>query len=103
MLVRSLSPGRFRAPLVVAAALVLLCVAPAAHASSASAGGGIHVDPAEGGTLDLTGAGLGQEARNLVEQVVGQVQGMLPEGLDLVASIARYEPGMNVRAMIDPA
>jgi len=50
----------------------------------------------------MTGPGQ-QEARNLVEQVVGQVQGMLPEGLDLVASIARYEPGMNVRAMIDPA
>jgi eukaryotic-like serine/threonine-protein kinase len=44
-----------------------------------------------------------QEARNLVEQVVGQVQGLLPEGLDLVASIARYEAGMNVRALIDPA
>jgi len=44
-----------------------------------------------------------QEARNLVEQVVGQVQGMLPEGLDLVASIARYEPGVSVRSLIDPA
>jgi hypothetical protein len=44
-----------------------------------------------------------QESRNLVEQVVGQVQGMLPEGLDLVASIARYEAGLNVRALIDPA
>jgi serine/threonine-protein kinase len=43
-----------------------------------------------------------QEAKNLVEQVVGQVQGMLPEGLDLVASIAKYEPGMNVRSLIDP-
>ena len=43
-----------------------------------------------------------QEARNLVEQVVGQVQGMLPEGLDLVASIARFEPGMNVRSLVDP-
>jgi serine/threonine protein kinase len=43
-----------------------------------------------------------QEARNLVEQVVGQVQGMMPEGLDLAASIARYEPGTNVRALIDP-
>jgi serine/threonine-protein kinase len=49
----------------------------------------------------MTGPGP-QEARNLVEQVVGQVQGMLPEGLDLVASIARYEPGMNVRSLIDP-
>ena len=44
-----------------------------------------------------------QEARSLVEQVVGQVQGMLPEGLDLIASIARYEPGMNVRGLIDPS
>jgi serine/threonine-protein kinase len=43
-----------------------------------------------------------QEARNLVEQVVGQVQGMMPEGLDLVASIARYEPGTNSRALVDP-
>jgi len=43
-----------------------------------------------------------QEARNLVEQVVGQVQGMMPEGLDLVASIARYDPGTNARALVDP-
>jgi eukaryotic-like serine/threonine-protein kinase len=43
-----------------------------------------------------------QEARNLVEQVVGQVQGMMPEGLELVAGIARYEPGTNVRALIEP-
>jgi hypothetical protein len=27
---------------------------------------------------------------------------MLPDGLDLIASIARYEPGMNVRGLIDP-
>jgi serine/threonine protein kinase len=44
-----------------------------------------------------------QEARNLVEQISGQVQGMLPEGLELVATIARWEPGMNVRALVDPA
>jgi len=43
-----------------------------------------------------------QEAKNLVEQVVGQVQGMLPDGLDLVASIARYEPGVNIRSLVDP-
>ena len=42
-----------------------------------------------------------QEARNLVEQVVGQVQGMLPEGLDLAATIARYEAGVSVRALVD--
>jgi serine/threonine-protein kinase len=44
-----------------------------------------------------------QEARNLVEQVVGQVTGMLPEGLELVASIARCEQGVSVRTLIDPA
>jgi serine/threonine-protein kinase len=44
-----------------------------------------------------------QEARNLVEQVVGQVQGMLPEGLELVATIARWEQGLNVRSLVDPA
>jgi serine/threonine-protein kinase len=43
-----------------------------------------------------------QEARNLVEQVVGQVTGMLPEGLDLAASIARYEAGVSVRSLVDP-
>jgi serine/threonine protein kinase/GGDEF domain-containing protein len=43
-----------------------------------------------------------QEARNLVEQVVQQVQVMLPDGLDLVASIARYEPGVSVRSLVDP-
>lgn len=43
-----------------------------------------------------------QEARNLVEQIVGQVQGMLPEGLDLVASIARCENAGAVRALVDP-
>ena len=42
-----------------------------------------------------------QEARNLVEQVVGQVQGMLPDGLELAATIARYEQGMNVRSLLD--
>jgi len=42
-----------------------------------------------------------QEARNLVEQVVGQVQGMLPAGLELGATVARYEPGVSVRALVD--
>ena len=43
-----------------------------------------------------------QEARNLVEQVVGQVQGMLPEGLDLTASIARCEGASTVHKLVDP-
>jgi hypothetical protein len=41
------------------------------------------------------------EARNLVEQVVGQVQGMLPEGLELAATIARCESAASVRALVD--
>lgn len=43
-----------------------------------------------------------QEARNLVEQVVGQVQGMLPPELELVASIATYERGVNIKGLVDP-
>ena len=42
-----------------------------------------------------------QEARNLVEQIVGQVQGMLPEGLELSASIARCESRATVRSLVD--
>jgi serine/threonine-protein kinase len=42
-----------------------------------------------------------QEARNLVEQVVGQVKGMLPDGLELVSTIERYEPGVVVRSLVD--
>ncbi len=49
----------------------------------------------------MTGPGP-QEARTLVEQVVGQVQGMLPEGLDLAASLARYERGTSLRTLVDP-
>jgi serine/threonine-protein kinase len=42
-----------------------------------------------------------QEARNQVEQVVGQVKGMLPDGLELVSTIERYEPGVVVRSLVD--
>ena len=42
-----------------------------------------------------------QEARNLVEQVVGQVQGMMPDSLDLIASIAKHEPGGTIRSLIE--
>lgn len=42
-----------------------------------------------------------QEARNLVEQVVGQVQGMMPDGLELGATIVRYERGMTARMLLD--
>lgn len=42
------------------------------------------------------------EAKHLVEQVVGQVQGMLPEGLELVAHITPYAAGMNPVSLVDP-
>lgn len=44
-----------------------------------------------------------QEARTLVEQIVAQVQGLLPDGLELGATMARLEPGVPVRSLIDPA
>ena len=42
-----------------------------------------------------------QEAKNLVEQVVGQVQGMMPEGLELHASIAPHQTGRSARQLIE--
>jgi serine/threonine-protein kinase len=42
-----------------------------------------------------------QEARSLVEQVASQVQGLLPSGLDLAATIVPYERGTSVRNLLD--
>jgi eukaryotic-like serine/threonine-protein kinase len=42
-----------------------------------------------------------QEAKNLVEQVVGQVQGMLPDGLDLSATIVPHVAGRSPRSLLD--
>lgn len=41
------------------------------------------------------------EARNVVEQVVSQVQGLMPEALDLAATLVRAEAGQPVRALLD--
>ena len=41
------------------------------------------------------------EARNVVEQVVSQVQGLMPETLDLAATIVRAEPGQHVPSLLD--
>jgi serine/threonine-protein kinase len=48
----------------------------------------------------MVGPGL-QEARNLVEQVVGQVQGMLPDGLELAATITPHQAGTDVGSLVD--
>jgi len=50
--------------------------------------------------IAMTGPSL-DEARNVVEQVVSQVQGNMPESLDLAATIVRAEPGQNVQALLD--
>jgi serine/threonine-protein kinase len=48
----------------------------------------------------MTGPSL-EEARNVVEQVVSQVQGLMPEALDLAATIVKSEAGQPVRALLD--
>ena len=41
------------------------------------------------------------EARHVVEQVVSQVQGTLPETLELAATLVKGEPGRPARTLID--
>ncbi len=48
----------------------------------------------------MTGPSL-EEARHVVEQVVSQVQGLMPEALDLAATIVKAEPGQNAKALVD--
>jgi serine/threonine-protein kinase len=42
-----------------------------------------------------------EEARNVVEQVVSQVQGLMPESLQLDATIEQFERGRPVQALLD--
>lgn len=48
----------------------------------------------------ITGPGI-EEARHLVEQVVSQVQGLMPEALDLAATIVKAEKGQPIHALLD--
>jgi hypothetical protein len=41
------------------------------------------------------------EARHVVEQVVSQVQGMLPDTLELGATLVKGEPGRPARTLVD--
>jgi serine/threonine-protein kinase len=50
--------------------------------------------------LAMTGPGV-EEARHVVEQVVSQVQGLMPEALDLAATIVKAEPGQTPQSLID--
>lgn len=47
----------------------------------------------------MTGPSV-EEARNVVEQVVSQVQGLMPEALDLAATLVKAEPGQPVEALL---
>ena len=47
-----------------------------------------------------TGPGA-EEARHVVEQVVSQVQGLMPESLDLAATIVKAEHGQRAQALLD--
>jgi serine/threonine protein kinase len=51
-------------------------------------------------SIVMTGPSL-EEARNVVEQVVSQVQGSMPDSLDLGATLVRAEPGQRVQALLD--
>jgi serine/threonine-protein kinase len=42
-----------------------------------------------------------EEARNVVEQVVSQVQGLMPESLDLAATLVRAEPGQRAELLLE--
>ncbi len=50
--------------------------------------------------ITMTGPGV-DEARHVVEQVVSQVQGLMPEALDLAATIIKAEPGQPPQALLD--
>lgn len=50
--------------------------------------------------VTMTGPGV-DEARHVVEQVVSQVQGLMPEALDLAATIIKAEPGQPPQALLD--
>jgi hypothetical protein len=48
----------------------------------------------------MTGPSL-EESRHVVEQVVAQVQGLLPEALHLDATLVQYQPGTAVESLVD--
>ena len=42
-----------------------------------------------------------EEARHVVEQVLAQVRGMLPESIELVATVLKWEPGKSAKSLLD--
>jgi serine/threonine-protein kinase len=41
-----------------------------------------------------------EEAQNVVEQVVSQVQGLMPETLRLAAATVQHEPGKSAQSLL---
>jgi serine/threonine-protein kinase len=50
--------------------------------------------------IAMTGPGI-EEAQNVVEQVVSQVQGLMPESLKLAATLTEVEPGRPANSVLD--
>lgn len=50
--------------------------------------------------VSMVGPSL-EEARHIVEQVVAQVRGMLPDTIELVATLVKWEPGKSAKSLID--
>jgi serine/threonine-protein kinase len=48
----------------------------------------------------MTGPSI-EESRHVVEQVVSQVQGLMPEALELAATLVKAEPGQPAEALLD--
>jgi serine/threonine-protein kinase len=48
----------------------------------------------------MTGPSV-EEGRQVVEQVVSQVQGLMPESLDLAATLVKAEPGQPIQSLLD--
>ena len=50
--------------------------------------------------VSMVGPSL-EEARHVVEQVVSQVRGLLPETIELVATLVKWEPGKSAKSLIE--
>ena len=50
--------------------------------------------------VSMVGPSL-EEARQVVEQVVAQVRGLLPDTIELVATLVKWEPGKSAKSLIE--
>jgi serine/threonine protein kinase len=50
--------------------------------------------------VSMVGPSL-DEARHVVEQVVSQVRGLLPDTIELVATLVKWEPGKSAKSLIE--